>query len=534
MSSTRYLLSLDAGTGAGRCFITDVQGKQHFSAYREWDYSVPSDAPVRGLEFDAESFWNTLALVTREVIDSSGIDSSQIAAVSTTGMRIGFVLLDEAGREVFAVPNRDQRGWDEAREIEGQFGEPIHRVSGHWPAAIFAPARLLWLKRHRPEDYARCAHLLMVNDWVAYRLCGVVGCEPSSAGDSALYDIANLRWSDEVIRSLDLPRHIFPETRSAATIVGEITSEAAAQTHLKAGTPVVVGGGDTPCAILGSGGIDAGDTVAVAGTTTPVEMILGEPVIDPLARTLTSPYLTPGQWVLESSCGVTGTVLRWFRDAFCQDEIAEATRSERDAYDLMTEAAGQTPRGASGVFAMLAPVAMDVKHHYRAYTDVGGIIMAPPRPLLSQPNSKALFIRAILESFAYAIRANCEQIAGITGRSVQRLTVCGGMTSSPLWLRMLSDVLGMPVQVPEIREASSLGAAICAGVGSGYYADLRSGVDALVRVRGTIEPDTAAYREYNDHYQRWLSLQEQMKSIDLLPITKGDSSAIRRHPSERY
>jgi autoinducer 2 (AI-2) kinase len=266
---------------------------------------------------------------------------------------------------------------------------------------------------------------------------------------------------------------------------------------------------------LGCGGLSAGDTVAVAGTTTPVEMVLDRPIIDLEARTLTAPHLMTDRWVLESSCSQTGTVLRWFRDAFCQTEIAEAKIAGRSAYDLMIEKADRSPIGAAGVLARMGPVVMDVKRHYRAYSDAGGFVMTPAMSLLSQPESTSHCIRAILESFAYAIRANCEQIDRITGRIPEKLIVCGGTASSLVWLTMLADATGIPVQRPANLETASLGAAICAGVGCGRYGDFQEGADSLVRLQRAIEPNASRTRRYEEFYHRWLAIGEQLKHIEL-------------------
>jgi sugar (pentulose or hexulose) kinase len=515
MKSSRYLLALDAGSGAGRCCLVDAESGHSVSSYREWNYFVPSDVPQRGFEFDAEHFWGTLTQVTADLLVSTGVDPAHVAAVSTTGLRFGFVLLDENGKEVFAIPNRDQRAWKEAQEIERRLGEAMQRVTGHWPAAIFSPARLLWVKRHRPEVFARATHLLSISDWLIYRLCGDTGCDPSSAAGLALYDVANMHWAEDAIASLDFPPGLFGGTRLPGTVVGQLGAEAARQMGLRASTPVVVGGADTQCAILGCGGLAADDTIVVAGTTTPVEMVLDRPVIDSEARTLTAPHVLPGQWVLESSCSVTGAVLRWFRDAFCQTETAEAQAAGRNAYELMIERGERSPIGAGGVLAMLGPVMMDAKHHYRAFSNAGGLVMTPVMPLLNQPESKSHCIRAILESFAYAIRANCEQIDRITGRKPDKLTVCGGTASSSTWLTMLSDVTGVPVQRPCILETAALGAAICAGVGCGVYRDFQVGATSLVRLQRTIEPNLSRTRQYDEFYHRWLALGEQLKHITL-------------------
>jgi len=509
-----YLAALDAGTGAGRCLIIDTEGQHVSSAYREWSYTAPEDALALGVEFDPDSFWRTLADATRDAMAKAGICADDVIAVSTTSMREGFVLLDNRGKEIFSVPNRDLRGWAENQELEQAYGERIFQTSGHWPLPIFAPARLLWLGRHRPETLARAATLLMINDWIAYRLSGVVGCEPSNAAETSVYDIRKLQWDTDLIKDLDLPVEIFPTVRIAGTVLGEVTPDAAALTGLRAGTPVVVGGADTQCGVLGSGGITPGQTVAVTGTSTPVQMVLEEPLLDAQARTWSGPHVVPGRWVLEAGC-TSGSTLRWFRDTFCQAEVAEAKRTGRDVYDLMTEKAESCPIGSEGIFALLGAVIKDARHLLASLFSTGGFVMSPVFPIFSKPQGKDLFVRAILESFAYAIRGNSEMLVSISGKELQQLLACGGSSSNSRWVRMLANVMGIPVQVPRITEATALGSALCAGVGVGCFSDFDAGVEALVHPGMEVLPEPTAHKEYELFYRRWTSLQEQMKDISL-------------------
>ena len=506
----QYLMALDFGTGAGRCFIIDIEGRRVTSVYHEWSYEQPPDAQPGGFEFDADLFWRVLGQTAQEAIAKAGINPAQIVAVSSTSQREGIVLLDEEGKEIYAGPNRDLRAWREGVELSQTYGHRMYELSGHWPNGIFAPARLLWLRRHRPQVYKRIFRLLMINDWVLYRLSGQWGCEPSNAAETCLFDITRLEWAQGLIRELDLPEHIFPPIYQAGECIGEVTPEAAAITGLRPGTPVVVGGADTQCGVLGSGGIAEGSVVAVAGTSTPVQMVLGEPLIDSQARTWTGPHVLSDKWVLESNAGLTGSVLRWFRDAFCDAEQVMTGAVELNAYDLMVEEAKRSPIGSNGVLAFMGPGVMNARQLLQSPFSLGGFLMLSPRSLLADKHSKRHFIRAILESLAFAIRGNCEQIQEISGRQIEQLVVCGGSTASAFWVQMLADVMRIPVIVSKIREATALGCAICAGVGAGIFPDLVSGVEVLGGTGKEIKPRSEASKRYEAAYEMWTILRQRL------------------------
>jgi sugar (pentulose or hexulose) kinase len=511
--SSRYLMALDAGTGAARCFVVDTTGHQYWSTYQEWHYDKPPDAPELGMEFEAETFWQIVAGITREAIQQAGIDPADIVAVSTCSLREGQVLLDKAGREIFATPQRDRRGGQEAEFLSDHYGQLMNDLSGHWPSEIFAPARLLWLKQHRPHIYERADTLLMINDWLVYRLCGVRACEPTNAAETCLFDIKQMAWADDLIEAIGLPRSLFPPVCPAGTVVGEATPAAAAETGLKVGTAVVVGGADTQCGTLGSGAVRPGDITAVAGTSTPVQLILNTPVIDKQARTWSGPFVIPDHWMLESNAGVTGSWLQWFRDNFCHQEIAQAKENGGSTYDYMTRLAEKAPIGANKIFALMGPFRMNARQLLTAAVSMGGFVMSPPRALLTLPDTRANFIRALLETFAYAVRANVEQLEEISGGSISRLHVCGGAVGSDLWVDMLAGVCDVPVHVPQILEGSSIGAALCAGVGVGEYADFAEGRQALIHTRRVVEPDPALAGPYSELYQQWYALTEEMAAL---------------------
>jgi len=509
----RYLLVMDAGTGSARCFIVDADGSQCWTEKKEWSYFRPEDAAVKGLEFVAQSHWKILAKVARDVIKRSGIEPSQIAAVSATSLREGNVLLDEAGTELFAAPQHDRRGDELATGIEARFGERIYRSSGHWPTGIFAPARLTWLKQHRPEMFAKAETLLMINDWIAYRLTGVRCSEPTNAAETCLFDIHAQKWDDPLIEAVGLPRHLFSSVLRAGTVVGAVHSNAEKDTLIPAGTPVVIAGADTHCGTLGSGAIHAGDIAAIAGTSTPVQLITSHPLLDEKARTWSGPHVVPGQWVIESNAGITGSWLRWFRDTFCHEEAAAARRQKRSVFDLMVELASRAPAGSMGVFALLGAAEMNARRLQSTTAGFGGFVMSSPRALLTMPDSKGCLIRAIFETFAYSNRANIEQLGAITQKQWDRVYLCGGMAVCSFWAQMAADVMNREVVVPHIVEGTSIGAAICAGVGVGIYPDFATAAARLIRSSRVFKPCSEAVARYEPLYKNWKYLTGEVRTL---------------------
>jgi sugar (pentulose or hexulose) kinase len=504
----RYFMVLDFGTGAGRCSLVEVGGREHYSAQQEWFFEAPPDAQPGGFCFDPQKFWQTLGGTAKAAMARGGIKPSQVLAVSGTSIREGFVLLDRHGREIFAVPNRDARAYAESREIGDKLGEALNDLSGHWPGPNFAPCRFLWLRRHQPEIVDRAHTFLMINDWVLYRLCGERACEPTNASETALYDIRAHRWDEKMIRACDIPFSIFPPIGRSSQTLGQVTPAAAEVTGLIPGTPVVVSGADSQCGVLGSDGLRPGEGVVVAGTSTPIQMVLDTPVIDPRARTWTGPHVLQDRWVLESNAGITGSILRWFRDSFCQEEKKAAEQEGVDPYSLMERLAEKSPIGSAGVTALMGPRIMNARV-LMSPAKVTGFSVAVPRSMVAEVDSKPHFIRAILESYAFAVRANCAQLEEIWGQKLRRVIVCGGSSVSDLWMQMLADNLGIPVERPAEREASALGAAVCAGVGVREYADFPQGVKVLVKPGGRFDPRHENRAAYDTAYERWLGFQHR-------------------------
>ena len=277
-----YLLAVDAGTGSCRALLFTVAGEQVAVSLREWTHREPPGVPG-GQDFDVEANWLAIAACIRDALRLAGTTGDDVAAVAATSMREGIVLYDASGAEIWACPNVDSRAAQEAADLisEGA-AERIFAEAGDW-VSITSPARLRWLGRRRPDIFGRIHGLGMLSDWIVYRLARVQVTEPSCGSSSGMFSLASRGWSPQIAQICGISATMLPEVADPGTAVGEVTAEAAAQTGLRAGTPVVAGGADTQLGLLGAG-VRAGEFTVLAGTFWQNTLLVDKPVIDPAVR----------------------------------------------------------------------------------------------------------------------------------------------------------------------------------------------------------------------------------------------------------
>jgi autoinducer-2 kinase len=501
--SGRYLLAIDAGTGSCRAVLFTADGAQAGAGQREWTHREPPGVPG-GQDFDVTAGWQAIAACIRDALSAAGASGADVAAVAATTMREGIVLYDTAGREIFACPNVDGRAGAEAEELirEGA-AEKIYAEAGDW-VAITSPARLRWLARHRPDILAAAGSMGMLSDWIAYKLTGQHATEPSCGSSSGMFSLASRTWSPAISELCGLPAAVLPPVTDPGTVVGEVTPEAAALTGLRPGTPVAAGGGDTQLGLLGAGAYRDEYTV-VAGTFWQNTVLLDRPLVDPQARLRTLCHVLPGEWMLEGIGFYCGMSMRWFRDAFCDGEVATARARGVDPYVVMEEAAATAPPG--GVIAILSNV-MNAKRWAHASPSFLQFDLADPAA-----SGRGACVRAIEEAAVYVARGHRDIITELTGLSFGEVVFTGGAGRGRLWPQIMADVLGVPVHIPVVTESSALGAAICAGAAAGIYSTLTELRPALRRRAATFEPNPAAVAAYDEKYAAWQQIYQRMLAV---------------------
>jgi len=438
-----------------------------------------------------------------EAVKRAAIASGDIVAVSAASQREGVVFLDRDGHELYAGPNVDLRALSEGFSIDSDFGSEIYRITGHTPSFLFAPAKLRWFKANHPHIYERIATVLSISDWIIYRLSGERVSEVTCCSDIGLVDIHEVQLSHRLVDMLDLPHGIYPEVRPAGTRVGTVTPAAAERTGLASNTPVVLGGADTQCGLLGMGVRDEGQVGIVAGWSGSVQMVTAQPVIDSRGRLWTGCHVLPRKWILESNTQESGGAYRWLRGL-----IFSASDATENSYSLMDELAQEVPPGAGGVLAFIGPRAMDMS---RLRPSLGGFIF-PVTPSVTNIEREHL-TRAVLENLCFAFKANCAQLQEVSRLGMKEVSIGGGLAQSRSLVQMLSNALGMPVTSFESPEVTSWGTAMCAAVGAGTYPDLERAMDAMRPKARVVELDPGGTQEYAQYYERWLSTARWLENL---------------------
>ncbi len=500
------LLAIDVGTGSCRAVLFDTKGNQLAAGQRE--YVHPAVQGVPGSQnFDTATNWRLICDCIREALIAATAAPASVAAVAATSMREGMVLYGPDDTEIWACPNIDSRAADEARElVSSGAAQEIYAHAGDW-VAITAPARFLWLARRQPEILEATKRMGMLADWVTTRLCGEFSTEASIGSSSGMFELSKRQWSDKIIDLCGLDGRIFPPVVEAGSVVGAVTPQAAYHTGLRAGTPVVAAGADTQLALVGLGTADPSRATIVGGSHWQLTTVLDAPVIDPQARLRTLCHTIPDRWMIEGIGFACGLVMRWFRDGFCDVEKLRASSAGKDPYEFLEGLATELPPGANGVFGIFSNVMQASRWIHAAPAFVGFDVSDPAGSAL------AACFRAIEESAAYVSLAHLRVVEELVGVGPGPVTLTGGAAKGVLWPHIVADALGVPVEIPVVKESTALGAAIYAGVGAGLW---RSPGDATAMLSGVdrvVDPDGAKSAAYETLFERWLELNGALVKI---------------------
>lgn len=505
-----YLMALDAGTGSVRAVIFDLAGRQIAVGQAEWRHLAVPDVPG-SMEFDLANNWQLTCHCIRQALQQAQLPAQAIRAIAACSMREGIVLYDRHGTPIWACANVDARASREVNELKeihgGQFEHEVYACSGQ-TLALSAMPRLLWLAHHRPDIYRQAATVTMISDWLAYMLCGELAVDPSNAGTTGMLDLVSRNWRPELLDMAGLRADMLSPVRETGTQLGQLTPAAASASGLACGTPVVMGGGDVQLGCLGLGVVRPAQTAVLGGTFWQQVVNLPTPQVDPEMNIRINPHVIPGMVQAESISFFTGLTLRWFRDAFCAEEKLLAERLGVDTYSLLEEMAARVPVGSWGVMPIFSD-AMHFKTWYHAAPSFINLSIDAERC-----NKQTLF-RALEENAAIVSACNLTQIANFSGAQAQSLVFAGGAAKGKLWCQILSDVTGLPVQVPVVKEATALGCAIAAGVGVGLYPSLAETGEQLVRWEREYFPDAEHHQRYQAIKANWQAVYaDQLALVD--------------------
>jgi len=495
-----YLLGIDLGTTGVKSLLLDGDGTVLGTATAGLALATPRPG---WSEQDPAAWWEATRASIYSVLERTGVSAAEIAGVGISGQMHGAVLLDKAGVPVRpCILWNDQRSAPQCDEITRRAGgraRLLELVANPALAGFTAP-KLLWVREHEPELWARVTTVLLPKDYLVYRLTGELGTEVSDAAGTLLLDVRRRAWSDEMVRLLDLSPALLPVCRESSEVAGRVTAEAAAATGLAAGTPVVAGGADNACAAIGTGVIAPGRLMTSIGTSGTMVAPTSSPEVDPEGRAHTFCHAVPGTWYVMGVMLAAGGALRWLRDTL-YDGVTEI--EGRDTYDTMMEGAAAVPAGAEGLLFLPYLSGERTPH---GDPNARGVFCG-----LTLRHGRAHLARAVVEGVTFGLRDSLEIMRALR-LPADRVYATGGGARSPLWRRIQADVFAVPVVAEEAGEGPALGAALLAGAGTGVFT-LAEGAARAVRQGDVVAPQPAQVDVYNRAYAIYDKLYPALKGI---------------------
>jgi xylulokinase len=466
---TQALVGLDVGTTGLKAVALTPEGELVARA----EHAYPLTTPLPGwAEQDPEDWW-------RAAEGALGDLGVQPLAIGLSGQMHGLVALDEHEQLLRpAILWNDQRTGAEVQEITELVGaRRLVELTGNPALTGFTAPKLLWLRRHEPETYARIRYVLLPKDYVRLRLTGEHATDVADASGTLLLDVAARRWSEPMLNLLDVPGEWLPRVYESQDAAGTT----------RAGVPVAAGAGDQAASALGVGVQVPGTTAVTIGTSGVVLAPLADFTAEAEGRLHIFCHAVPKRWHAMGVMLSAGGSLRWFRDAFAGGE----------SFDALISEAADAPPGAEGVLFLPYLTGERTPH---ADPDVRAVFAG-----LAARHGRGVLVRALLEGVAYGLRDSLELIAEL-GERPSSARVSGGGARSTLWLRIVASVLDIPLERPVTEEGAAFGAALLAGVAGGVFANIEDAIEAAVSVRDTVEPDPEWSKVYADGYERFRAL----------------------------
>ena len=489
-----YLIGIDIGTSAAKTVLFDEEGRVAASASQEY----PLYQPHNGWAEQDPHDWRDAALETlRRVMDESGAGPEDVKGIGLSGQMHGLVMLDEKGEVIRrSIIWCDQRTGAEVEDMLAIMPrERWIEVTANPPLTGWTAAKILWVRKNEPENYARCRHILLPKDYIRYVLTGVFAAEVSDASGMQLLDVPGRCWSEEVLEKLDINPEYLGKLYESCEVTGTILPEIAARTGLSEKTVVVGGAGDNAAAAVGTGVVEDGKAFTTIGTSGVVFAHSSQVTIDPKGRVHTCCCAVPGAWHVMGVTQAAGLSLQWFRNNFCQDYIEAAKQQGIDAYDLINMDVAAIPAGSERLIYL--PYLMGERTPHLD-PDCRGVFFG-----LSAIHTRAHMLRAVMEGVSYSL-CDCNDILKEMGVHVSQMMACGGGGRSPVWRQMLADLYDCQVKTVHQSEGPALGAAILAGVGCGLYESVESACRRLIsedKSASPVKEQTETYKAYHALYQ---------------------------------
>lgn len=495
----QYLLGIDNGSTMTKAGIYDLDGNEIAVHGSKCDVTMPRAGYY---ERDMEGIWQANVEAISQTMRVSGVDPTQIAAVSITGHGNGMHLVDKYGQPVCnAIEGADAR----AAEYVQKWGadgtlEKVHpkAMQSLWPA--LSACVMAWMTDNEPTSLDKAKWLFSVTDYVRFMLTGQAYAEVTSLSGSGLLNCKDRKYDKAMLDDMGIGNimNILPPIANSTDVCGAVTEEAAALTGLCEGTPVIGGLYDIDSAGIATGVIDESMMTVIVGTWCNNQYVSKIPVVDK-AFFSTTVYAVSGYSLMLEGSPTSASNLEWFVGEFLSEEARIAKEKGTSVYEVCNDAVHETgPEDANIVFV---PFLYGSNANPKAKAVFIG---------LEGWHKRAHVIRAIYEGICFSHKSHIEKLMQYRDEPTA-VRMAGGAVRSDVWVQMFADVLQMPMEITKASELGTLGAAICAGVGVELFSDFNEATNRMVELVGRVEPNPAMKDVYERKFKRY---QKVIKSLD--------------------
>ena len=481
-------IGIDLGTSAVKLLLMNEKGERIADAVRGYPLSFPRDGWA---EQNPQDWWNAVADGLREI--TAGRESSDIRGVSFGGQMHGLVILDENDEVIRpAILWNDGRSAAQCEYLNGEIGkDKLSDYTANIAFAGFTAPKILWLRENEPENFGRIRKLMLPKDYIAYKLTGVMSTDMSDASGMLLLDVKNRRWSKEMLNICGISEDVLPTLYESSEVVGTVTRTAAEETGLACGTKVIAGAGDNAAAAIGTGTVGGGRCNISLGTSGTVFITRDSFSVDECNALHSFAHADGGYHLMGCMLSAASCNKWWLEDILGSNDY-EGSQSGIDKL------------GDNNVFFL--PYLMGERSPHND-PNVRGMFIG-----MSMDTTRADMTQAVLEGVAFALRDSVE-VARSLGIDIRRSSICGGGAKSPLWCKIIANVLNMEIVTIENEEGPAFGAAILAAVGCGEYKDVCEAAEKLVKPRKVYKPDKELAEKYQKKYEKFVKLYPAIKNL---------------------
>lgn len=482
------LLGIDIGTSACKIAIHDLDGHvvtHRTAAYETWF------GPEDEAEQDALDWWAVVRSGLQSIFEEGTIKPEEIKGIGVDGFSWTCLPLDKSGQPLRkAMIWMDRRAKEEALTFLDTYGDRLLKTSGNPVDAAYVLPKMKWIEKNEPKIYAEAATWIQANSFIVYKLTGILSQDKSQGYGFHYYDIKNSCWDKDLMHEVGVCSNTMPNIYDCHEVVGSVSEEASELTGLKIGTPVVAGGLDAACCTLGAGVIRKGETQEQGGQAGGMSIVINEPHIH--EKLILGHHVVPKVWLLQGGTVAGGGTLKWLK-----------SQLNLSSFEEMSALATDVRPGSDGLI-------------FLPY-------LSGERSPIWDPLARGMYfglgfeqtpghlVRAAMEGVGYALQHNLGT-AEEAGAYVDQLASVGGAANSDVWMQIKADITGKTMVVPNSDHATTLGAAVLAGVGVGLYKDFELAVKKTVRVQKSYQPDLQKHKVYEAYYDMYIDLYKDTKA----------------------